>query len=189
MLPPIIREAFDRFQKVLVDFHYRKARANQVFPNPAVTGPAGYKNMQYKQEKAHRIEKIGYENLEKASKALERTMRRYLDRKIGATPKPIDFVAENLNSEIAKIRKEFKPHLSSIKKAYNGTQKGRKYNMYHLVFNDKKYDLELKETGCFWFRLHDAYNQRKIVTLSSVKEMMDLLRKCLSKINEQSQIK
>ena len=97
--------------------------------------------------------------------------------------KKIDFVAENLNSEIAKIRKEFKPNLSNIRKAYNGTQKGRKYNMYYLDFNNKKYDLELKETGSFWFRVHDSYNQRKIVTLNSVKEMMDLLSKCLIKLN------
>ncbi len=58
--------------------------------------------------------------------------------------KKIDFIKEELNKEIAKIRKKYKPNLSSIIKAYGGTHKNYKNVCYRFEFNNQEYILKIR---------------------------------------------
>ncbi|TFG22759.1 MAG: hypothetical protein EU529_09430 [Promethearchaeota archaeon] len=88
----------------------------------------------------------------------------------------IYFTAENLNQEIAKIRKQFKPELKTIKKAFGGTTKGRKRSNYFLEFEKGIFRLEINEFGNYVFHPYDIYNKLKNRSFNSVREMMEQLK-------------
>ncbi|TFG03071.1 MAG: hypothetical protein EU540_00310 [Promethearchaeota archaeon] len=166
----------NKYQKVLIEFFQKKASANSIYPNPAVTGTSGYKNMDYKRNKANRIERNAWEKYEYAKNKLGKAINLYLSRKIQNTPKTIDFTAENLNQEIAKIRKQFKPELKTIKKAFGGTTKGRKRSNYFLEFEKEMFRLEINEFGNYVFHPYDDYRNLKNRSFNSVREMMEQLK-------------
>ncbi|TFG21602.1 MAG: hypothetical protein EU529_13145 [Promethearchaeota archaeon] len=179
----ITREHFTELKEVIKDFdgyysHY------SIYPNPAVTGTSGYKNMDYKRNKANRIERNAWEKYEYAKNKLNKTINLFLSRKIQNTPKTIDFTAEDLNQEIAKIRKQFKPELKTIKKAFGGTTKGRKRSSYYLDFEKGIFRLEINEFGNYVFHPYDDYRNLMNRRFNSVSEMMEQLKTDIKTIIE-----
>ncbi len=179
-LPATLREKFDQYQKKLREYYERMARANAVYPNPYVTGRSGYKNMDYKREKANRLEKRAMEDIEKASERMERALKEHLNRQFKRAPKPIDFVAENLNKEISQIRKEFKGTLITIRKTTSGSVKGRRHATYYIELTNGEYQLQINEQGYFWFHAYNDFRNRNDLNLNSVEEMMQQLRNQLN---------
>jgi hypothetical protein len=109
------------------------------FPNPYMTGRSGYKNIDKKSQKSHRTDQIGIKKLEKAEKRLQVQIDKYKKQLIVSTPIKIDFTNENLNDEIADIRKKYKTQKIAIRKAFGGVRSKRKHAAYYIDLNEKTY--------------------------------------------------
>ena len=181
-LPPLISEAFEYYLKALREFYERIASANIIFPNPFMTGRSGYKNIDRKRKRSQRTEKIGIEKLEKAEKRLEARIKAYKKQLIINTPIEINFTKENLNKEIAEIRKKYKVHKMTISKVFGGVRSKRKHATYYIDLKEKTYQMEIDEFGTFGFSLYNSYPLAITKKLNSVKEMVTALDTILTGI-------
>jgi len=172
-LPALIKEAFTRFQNSLKEYYERKAKANMIYPNPYMTGRSNYKNIEGKKARAGRTEKIGIEKVEFAEKKLKSTLKNYSQSQEILNSLDINFTTENLNQEIAQIRKKFKPNLKSIRKAYGGARQGKKHVCYRFEYKEKIFDLELDEFGKYYLHPFNNYEKRDYQRFYSVREMIN----------------
>ena len=181
-LPPLISEAFEYYLKALKEYFERLATSNMQFPNPYMTGRSGYTNIDRKRQKSNRTRQIGNEKLEKAERRLEAQIKRYKRQLIINTPIEIDFAKENLNKEIAEIRKKYKVHKMTITKVYGGVRSKRRHATYYIDLKDKTYQMEIDEFGTFGFSLYNKYPYPISKKLDSVKNMITELDTILTGI-------
>ena len=107
-VPDDVQAALDRFQQVYEDSWRTRVRAREVAPPWSVVGPANYKG---NADKAHRMERRAFEEIDKKTYTLNKIVGRYAPNK----SLDVDTIKEQLEKKKALLE-QYKEHNKKVRK-------------------------------------------------------------------------